>query len=113
MPLTFIDTNKLPREKTAHGEITEILNEKLAGAKNLVASLRWLHSGDSYVAEAGGKHQLIYLMDGKASIELENKHYDVAKGAGVYLGPAETATIRAGAGDSVKLLQLVVPKIPE
>jgi hypothetical protein len=113
MPLTFIDTNKLPREKTAHGEVTEILNEKLAGAKNLVASLRYLSSGESYVAEGGGKHQLIYLMDGKASIELENKNYDVVKGAGVYLGPSETATIRAGAGDSVKLLQLVVPKIPK
>jgi hypothetical protein len=113
MPLTFIDTNKLPREKTAQGEVTEILNEKLAGAKNLVASLRYLHSGESYVAEAAGKHQLIYLMDGKGSIELENKNYDVVKGAGVYLGPLETATIRAGAGDSVKLLQLVVPKIPK
>jgi hypothetical protein len=113
MSLTFIDTNKLPREKTAHGEITEILNEKLAGAKNLVAILRWLDAGDSYVADGSGKHQLIYLMDGKGSIELENKNYDVVKGAGVYLGPSETATIRAGASDPVKLLQLVVPKIPE
>ena len=37
---------------------------------------------------------------------------DVVKGAGVYLGPSETATIRAGEGASAKLLELVVPKIP-
>ena len=36
MPKTlFIDTNKLPRVKTPQGEATEILNEKLAGAKNV------------------------------------------------------------------------------
>lgn len=111
MPLTFIDTNKLPRESTTHGEVTEILNEKLAGAKNIVASLRWLNPGQSYAAEAGGKHQLIYLMDGEGSIELDGKNYNAGKGAGVYLGPSERATIRAGAG-TLKLLQLVVPKIP-
>lgn len=112
MSLTFIDTNKLPRQKTAHGEVTEILNEKLAGAKNIVTSLRWLKSGESYVADAGSKHQLIYLMDGKATIDLENKSYDVVKGAGVYLGPSEKATIRASVDGSAKLLELVVPKIP-
>jgi len=32
MALTFIDTNKLPRQKTAQGEATEILNQALAGA---------------------------------------------------------------------------------
>jgi hypothetical protein len=112
MSLTFIDTNKLPREKTAQGEVTEILNQKLAGAKNIVTSLRWLKPGESYVADAGAKHQLIYLMDGKASIDLDHKSYDVVKGAGVYLGPSEKATIRAGEGGSAKLLELVVPKIP-
>ena len=35
MALTFIDTNKLPRVKTAQGEATEILNGQLAGAKNV------------------------------------------------------------------------------
>ena len=35
-------------------------------------------------------------MEGKGTINLENKDYDVPRGAGVYLGPSETATIKAG-----------------
>jgi len=112
MTTTFIDTNKLPRVKTPQGEVTEILNRELAGAKNLLGMLRWLRSGEKFEAEAANKHQLIYLMEGKASIHLENKDYDVSRGAGVYLGPAEAATIQAAEGASVKLFHLLVPPIP-
>ena len=65
----------------------------------------------SYKADAGTKHQLVYLMDGKGRINLNNKDYDVNKGAGVYLEPSETATIEASGG-SLKLFVLVMPKIP-
>jgi len=51
-------------------------------------------------------------MEGKGRIKLENKDYDVSKGAGVYLGPSESATIQAADGASMKLFHLVVPKIP-
>jgi quercetin dioxygenase-like cupin family protein len=113
MALTFIDTNKLPREKTAQGEVTEILNEKLAGAKNVVVTLRWLNSGEKFTAEPTDKHQLIYLMDGQGNINLENKSYEVKKGAGVYLGPRETASIQAAAGATLKLFHIVTPQIPK
>src|SRR5580700_9259240 len=112
MTTTFIDTNKLPREKTAEGEVIEILNGKLVGAKNVLGTLRWLKSGEKFNAGAADKHQLIYLMEGKGSIHLDNRNYDVSRGAGVYLGPSETATIQAANGASVKLLHLVVPRIP-
>jgi glyoxylate utilization-related uncharacterized protein len=110
---TFIDTNKLPRVKTPHGEATEILNEHLCCAKNVLGTLRWLQSGESFTAEPAGKHQLLYLMDGKGSIQLDGKNYDVSKGAGVYLGPAETATLQAAAGAALKVFHLVVPQIPK
>ena len=110
--LTFIDTNKLPRKKTAEGEVTEVLNRDLCGAKNVVAALRWLKSGEKFNTEALDKHQLLYLMEGEGNIRLENKNYEVSKGAGVYLGPSESATIQPAAGASLKLLHLVVPKIP-
>ncbi len=113
MPLTFIDTNKLPRKASpGQGEATEVLNNALCGAKNIVGALRWLKSGEKFTAEKVDRHQLIYLMDGKGSISLDDKRYDVAKGAGVYLGPAETATIEPAAGASLKLFHLVVPQIP-
>ena len=110
--LTFIDTNKLPRKRTPEGEFTEVLNRDLCGAKNVVAALRWLKSGEKFNAEASDKHQLLYLMEGEGNIRLDNKNYDVSKGAGVYLGPSESATIQPAAGASLKLLHLVVPKIP-
>ena len=110
--LTFIDTNKLPRKKAAVGEVTEVLNRDLCGAKNVVAALRWLKSGEKFKAEAADKHQLVYLMEGKGSIRLDEKNFDVSKGSGVYLGPSESATIQPAAGALLKLLHLVVPKIP-
>lgn len=110
--LTFVGTNKLPRKKTPEGEVTEILNRDLCGAENVVAALRWLNPGEKFNAEASSKHQLIYLMEGKGSIRLDNKDYEVLKGAGVYLGPSESATIEPATGASLKLLHLVVPKIP-
>jgi hypothetical protein len=112
MSLTFINTNNLPKKSApGQGAMTEVLNEALCGAKNVVGSLRWLSSGDKFNAEAGSKHQLVYLMDGKGKITLNGKGYDVNKGAGVYLGPSETATVEA-TGGAVKLFVLVVPKIP-
>src|SRR3977135_2240274 len=109
--LTFIDTNKLPRKKTADGEVTEVLNRELCGAKNVVAALRWLKSGEKIKTEAADKHQLVYLMEGKGSIRLDEKNFDVSKGSGVYLGPSESATIQPAAGASFKALALIVSKL--
>jgi hypothetical protein len=53
------------------------------------------------------------LMEGAARIRLENQDYDVKKGAGVYLGPQESAMLSAPAGATAKLFHLVVPKIPK
>ncbi len=112
MSLTFIDTNKLPRKAVpGEGEVAEVLNQALCGAKNGFASLRWLKPGEKFKAEALDKHQLIYLMDGRGRIELNGRLYGVTKGAGVYLGPSETVSVEAGS-DTLKLFHLIVPKIP-
>lgn len=110
--LTFIDTKSLPRVKTPHGEMTEILNRELCGAKSVLAVLRWLKPGEEFEAEASDKHQLLYLMEGQGRVRLDGANYDVSKGAGVYLGPSESATIQASGPVSLKLFHLVVPKIP-
>jgi quercetin dioxygenase-like cupin family protein len=112
MALTFIDTNKLPKKKTPQGEVSEVMNRDLCGAKNVLGTLRWLKSGEQFKTESSDKHQLIYLMEGQGKINLDNKNYDVSKGAGVYLGPSESAIIEAADGASVKLFHLVVPRIP-
>jgi hypothetical protein len=114
MALTFIDTNRLPKQNsTGNGEVVEVLNSVLCGAQNVHGSVRFLKSGETFEPDEVAKHQLIYLMDGKGRIRLENRDYAVEKGAGVYLGPAETATISPAAGASLKLFHLIVPPIPK
>ena len=66
-----------------------------------------------FTPNENNKHQLIYLMEVQGTINLENKSCAVKKGAGVCLGPTETASIKPADGGSLKLFQLVVPPIPK
>lgn len=112
---TFIDTKKCRRVKLsdARGEMAEIVNRALCGAENVVGMLRWLGQGERFEAQSlPSSHQLVYLVEGSGIITLENKDYAVTKGAGTYLAPEETASVRPTDGASLKLLHLVVPKLP-
>jgi hypothetical protein len=75
MSLTFIDTNKISHAKLpGSGEFAEILNDRLCGAKNVVGSLRWLNPGEKLdVRSDKNTHQLVYLMQGEATITLGNR----------------------------------------
>jgi glyoxylate utilization-related uncharacterized protein len=113
MANTYIDTNRLPHTQTAGGEFVEVLNNALCGAKNVVGTLRWLKGGEHFDAIAGGTtHQLLYLMEGEATITLNAKDHQVAKGNGIYLGPSETARIAQRGSAPLKLFHLVVPHVP-
>lgn len=113
MANTYIDTNTIPRtSRPGSGEFAEILNDQLAGAKNVVATLRWLSKGDHLDAQSDTPvHQLVYLMEGEGTITLNAKDHGVAKGAGVYLGPSESARITQAGSAPLKLFHLVVPKL--
>ncbi len=112
MSTTRIDTNAAPRTRVAgQGEVAEILSKEICGAENVAGSLRWLHPGDRFIAAPlADTHQLVYLMEGRGVIELEGNRYDVDKGAGIYLGPSETATVSHAGDTPLKLFHLVVPK---
>jgi mannose-6-phosphate isomerase-like protein (cupin superfamily) len=110
----FIDTNKLPRAKmNGGGEMTEIVNDALAGAKNVVGALRWLGPGERFSAAPCERHQLLYLVEGRGTIILEGKEHDVEQGMGLYLGPLESAALQAAPGATLKIFHLVVPQIPK
>jgi glyoxylate utilization-related uncharacterized protein len=113
MTTTFIKTGDCKKAKLqGAGEVAEILNQELCGAKNVLGMLRWLGSGDRLEAEQKpNAHQLIYLMEGEGVITLQKKDYTVGKGAGIYLGPSESASIRQAGGAPLKLFHLVVPKL--
>jgi hypothetical protein len=116
MTTKFIKTGDCARMKVPgnQGEVSEILNHALCGAKNGMAMLRWLGPGQRF--DAGARqdiHQLVYLMEGEGVITLNNHEYPVAKGAGFYLGPAEAASIRQEGKTPLKLLHLAVPKLKD
>lgn len=115
MSTTFIKTGECARVKIAGaGEAAEVLNEALCGAQNVLGTLRWLGRDDRYDAQArASTHQLIYFMEGRGIITLEGKDYEVGKGAGVYLGPGETAALRPQGADGAKLFHLVVPEVAD
>ena len=114
MANTYIDTNKLPRTRVAgSGEVTEVLNNALCGAQNVLGMLRWLTNGESLEARSDGKNQLLYLMEGEGTITLNGKDHRVAKGAGIYLGPSESARITQAGSSALKIFHLVVPRIPK
>jgi hypothetical protein len=113
MAITYIDTEQCPRTKLvgAQGSVAEIVNRDLCGAKNVIGMLRWLEAGERFNAEPlPGKHQLIYLMDGNGVIHLGTQDYEVAKGAGIYLGPRESSSIKQAGRLPLKLLHLIVPE---
>jgi glyoxylate utilization-related uncharacterized protein len=112
MANTYIDTNTIPRTKIAGaGEVSEILNGHLAGAKNVVAKLHWLDRGEALDAGEANGHHLVYVMEGEATIDLNGANHRVAKGAGVYLGPFESARIAHAGSAPLKLFHVRVPKL--
>jgi quercetin dioxygenase-like cupin family protein len=116
MAATYIHTGQCPRIKLAgaQGAVAEIVNRDLCGAKNVVGMLRWLGAGERFDAESfNDKHQLIYLMEGDGVVTLENKEYEVSKGAGIYLGPRETASIKQAGNPPLKLFCLVVLQVQD
>ncbi len=111
---TFIDTTKCKRISLddLSGEMAEIVNRDLCGAEDVRVMLRWLKDGQKFAAESlSSTHQLVYLMEGDGVINLDGKDYNVTKGAGVYLGPEETATVAQAGTAETKLLHLVAPII--
>ena len=112
MANTYIDANRIPRTRVAGaGEVAEILNNELAGARNVVATLHWLDGGDHLDAGEPDFHHLVYLMDGEAAIALKGSDHRVSKGAGVYVGPSETVRISHAGSSPLKLFHLTVPKL--
>jgi glyoxylate utilization-related uncharacterized protein len=112
MASTLIHTAECIRTKLDdnRGDVAEIINNELCGAKDVTSSLRWLEDGQHFdTASLPGTHQLIYLIEGNGKITLEGKDYALNKGAGVYLGPMETAAISQRGGIPTKFLHIIVP----
>jgi glyoxylate utilization-related uncharacterized protein len=112
MANTYIDANRIPHTSLpGSGEFAEILNRDLAGARNVVATLHWLDRGDGLDVGGANVHHLVYLMDGEATIRLNDAEHRVGKGAGVYVGPSERARVNHAGRSLLKLFHLAVPRM--
>ena len=115
MATTFIKSGECKRVRVpGAGEAAEIANKALCGAKNVLATLRWLKSGDQLKASPpAATHELVYVMEGEGVISLNGQDVPVKSGAGVYVGPKESAVIIPAASGMLKLFHLVVPEVAD
>lgn len=114
MTTTFVDTNEIPRTRVANqGEVAEVLNAGRCGARNVVGALRWLKDGEQFDTKAEQNYQLLYLLDGNGIINLANKDYEVGKGAGLFLGPSESAVVRCNHKDGLKMFHVIISQVPK
>jgi hypothetical protein len=103
MPLTFIDTNKLPKKASAgQGHITEVLNEALCGVRNVHGSLRWLKSAETFKPDVADKHQLIYFMEGKGCVSAPRPGLRCRKGCGYLPRPVRDGDYPGGERSDAK-----------
>ncbi len=110
--ITHIDTGALEKvvSPTGPGEETVVLSPEVCGAKNVRGLLRWLKPGERLdVVPRHRSHQLLYLMEGKGVFHLEGKEYPAGPGAGLYLGPGESARLDHAGSATLKVFHLVVP----
>lgn len=114
MATTFIKTGNLPRTRVpGAGEATDVLNEAICGAKNVRATLRWLHAGDRLDATPkASTHQLIYLMDGHGVITLNTRTIRWARARACTSARASRPASRPEGADGVELLASWCPKWP-
>ena len=114
MPQTlFIDTNKLPRVKTPQGEATEILNQQLAGAKNVLGTLRWLKSGEKFDAGPSRKAPA-HLPDGRPrAASSSTTRITTCPKVWASTWARQNPRPSRATGASVKIFHLVVPQIPK
>jgi mannose-6-phosphate isomerase-like protein (cupin superfamily) len=98
-------------------ERTFFVNKELTQIDDMLAGIMHYVKGGSspYHLHKNCEH-FYFIMQGHGTVESEEGARDVgpevSNGAGIYLGPSESATIQPSAGASLKLLHLVVPKIP-
>ena len=85
--INFHRYDQTPARQDAARRSCRDFESAAGGAKNVLGTLRWLSPGERFEASPLEKHQLIYLMEGNGSIRLDQKDYEVSRGAGVYLGP--------------------------
>lgn len=112
MSLTFVDTGKIEPVPTREGTLVEVLSERVCGAKKVRGWIRQVDPGRTLAVDGTDTHQLVYLLEGAAAVSLDNKSYDVEKGAGLYLAPNESAELKASARGA-KVFHLAVPPSKE
>lgn len=107
----YIDTKECEKIvlENAQGVVSEIMNKALCGAEKGTASLRWLREEEAFqTAEDFPGIQLLYIIEGTASVSLAGRRYDLEKGAGVFLEKNETVSIKNSQQEVLNMLHIKV-----
>lgn len=92
------------------GSAREIMNRVLCGAETGVATIRTLSAGQATDLDPlPTSKQLVYIIEGAATVSLNGTNYPVGPGAGLYLEENEGAALAQDGEPDLVALHLVVP----
>jgi mannose-6-phosphate isomerase-like protein (cupin superfamily) len=111
--ITVIDISARTRTPEAEGFVRHVLRPSEHGTRVSV-DLRDLEAGKTWRVPAADTTRVVYILEGSAATiththQGSTREYHAGRRAGIYLEPAEAATITASAG-SLQLLIVTVPK---
>ena len=111
--LTIINSNTAESRRVESGTETTLCSPGLCGSKNLTVYKRTIFAGRQFNLQAVNDYHLVYVMrsSAKGFVHFKNETHDAEEGAGVLLGPSETARFQASESN-LELLHMVAPKPP-
>src|SRR3989449_7315195 len=111
--LTIINSNTAEARRVESGTEVTLCSPGFCGSKNLTVYKRTIFAGRRLDVLAANEYHLVYVIatPTKGIIRFNNQLHDAEEGAGVLLGPSESARFEAS-GSNLELLHMIVPKPP-
>src|SRR2546425_8899326 len=111
--ITIVDSTTAEARRVESGTEVTLCSPGFCGSKNLTVYKRTIFAGRRLDVLAANEYHLVYVIatPTKGIIRFNNHLHDAEEGAGVLLGPSESARFEAP-GSNLELLHMIVPKPP-
>ena len=111
--LTIVNSNTAEARRVESGTEVTLCSPGYCGSRNLTVYKRTIFAGRRLDVPAANDYHLVYVIASptKGIIRFNNQLHDAEEGAGVLLGPSESARFEAP-GSNLELLHMIVPNPP-
>src|SRR5262249_33680243 len=111
--LTIINSNTAEARRVESGTEVTLCSSGYCGSRNLTVYKRTIFASRTLDVPAANDYHLVYVIasPAKGIIRFNKQLHDAEEGAGVLLGPSESARFEAS-GSNLELLHMIVPKPP-